>query len=55
MEGFDAARYDEQLGLAEQGLVSSVIVAFGTRSPTDPAQFKKKYRRAQEQFLVQFP
>jgi len=55
MEGFDAARYDEQLGLAEQGLVSSVIVAFGTRSPTDPAQFKKKYRRAQEQFLVHLP
>lgn len=55
MEGFDTARYDEQLGLAEQGLVSSVIVAFGTRSPSDPAQFKKKYRRAQEEFLVRMP
>jgi nitroreductase len=60
MEGFEAASYDELLGLAGlslagQALTSSVILAFGTRSPADPGQHKKKYRRSRDQFLVHFP
>jgi nitroreductase len=54
MEGFEIASYDEQLGLAEHSLTSSVILAYGTRSPADPGQFKTKYRRPLEQFLVRF-
>jgi nitroreductase/dihydropteridine reductase len=35
MEGFAQNTLDTELGLRKQGLVSSVIVALGHRSPTD--------------------
>lgn len=35
MEGFDAARLDAELGLAEQGLTSLVLVALGYRGADD--------------------
>jgi nitroreductase/dihydropteridine reductase len=52
MEGFDMERYDEILQLAQHGLTASVILAFGRRSPADPGQFKSKYRRPLDQFLL---
>jgi nitroreductase/dihydropteridine reductase len=55
MEGFDNARFDEILGLTERALHSSVILAYGVRSASDPGQFRQKYRRAREQFLLHYP
>lgn len=45
MEGFDAAQYDEILGLKEKGLTTSVIAAVGYRSPDDVAQHGPKVRK----------
>lgn len=35
MEGFDAGKFDEILGLKEKGLKSAMIIALGVRSPED--------------------
>ncbi|MBN2807554.1 MAG: NAD(P)H-dependent oxidoreductase [Prolixibacteraceae bacterium] len=45
MEGFDAAKYDEILGLKEKGLTTSVIAAVGYRSADDAAQYAPKVRK----------
>lgn len=44
MEGFDPQKFDEILGLKEQGLTSRVLLGFGFRSPDDKYQYAKKVR-----------
>lgn len=51
MEGFDAARYNEILGLKEKGLNASVIGAIGYRSVDDVTQFATKVRKPKEQLF----
>lgn len=53
MEGFDAAQFDEILGLKEKGLKSVVICALGYRSPEDYLANLPKVRRDKE-LLFQF-
>lgn len=45
MEGFDAAKYDELLGLKEKGLKTTLICPIGYRSAEDAAQHTAKVRR----------
>ncbi|MBC9931273.1 NAD(P)H-dependent oxidoreductase [Chitinophaga qingshengii] len=45
MEGFDAARYDEILGLKDKGLATVVIAAIGFRAADDAMQHAKKVRK----------
>lgn len=44
MEGFDATKFDEILGLTQKGLASVVICALGYRSPDDKYPHMKKMR-----------
>lgn len=44
MEGFDAAKYDEALGLAEKGLSTVVVCALGYRSEEDKYAHAAKAR-----------
>lgn len=53
MEGFDAAQFDEILGLKEKGLKSAVIMALGYRSQEDQLANATKVRRDKEK-LFQF-
>jgi nitroreductase len=48
MEGFEKDRYDEILGLREQGFRSVVIAAVGYRSTEDDASKRKKARKPRE-------
>ncbi len=48
MEGFEPARFDEILGLKEQGLKSVVILALGHRSEEDQLSKAAKVRRDKE-------
>jgi nitroreductase len=48
MEGFEKDRYDEILGLKEQGLRSTVIAAVGYRSIDDDTSKRKKVRKPKE-------
>ena len=52
MEGFEADKYDEILGLKEKGLKASVIAAVGYRSQEDKTQFAKKVRKSKEDLFV---
>jgi nitroreductase/dihydropteridine reductase len=53
MEGFDAAKVDEILGLREKGLRSVVILALGYRdAEKDPYVNAKKVRRAHEELFI---
>lgn len=45
MEGFDAAKYTEILGLEEKGLAPVCIGAIGYRSTGDALQYKPKVRK----------
>lgn len=45
MEGFDPAKYDEILGLADKGYTSAVVCAFGYRSEEDETAGAAKVRR----------
>jgi nitroreductase len=45
MEGFDAQKYNEILGLQESGYSSVVIAAIGYRAADDEAQLKAKVRK----------
>ena len=45
MEGFDAAQFDEILGLTEQGLRSVVIMPIGFRAPDDATATYIKVRK----------
>lgn len=53
MEGFDAAKMDEILGLREKGLRSVVILALGYRDhEKDPLVNAKKVRRAHDELFI---
>ena len=51
MEGFDAAQYDEILGLKAKGLTTAVVATVGYRSEEDAAQHGKKVRKPAEQLF----
>jgi len=51
MEGFDAAQYDEILGLKEKGLTATVVATIGYRSAEDITQNFKKVRRPSEEMF----
>ena len=53
MEGFQAGKFNEVLGLNEQGLNACVIAAIGYRHNDDPASGRKKYRKPKEDLFVQ--
>jgi nitroreductase len=44
MEGFEAAKYDQILGLGKKGLSATVLCALGYRSPEDKMAAAKKVR-----------
>lgn len=52
MEGFDAGKYDEILGLTERDLHATVIMAVGFRSAEEAAFESKKVRPAQEDQII---
>ncbi|WP_342646092.1 NAD(P)H-dependent oxidoreductase [Mucilaginibacter sp. CSA2-8R] len=52
MEGFNAAKFDEILGLKEKGLTSSVIVTIGYRAADDPYSKMTKVRKKDEDFFI---
>ena len=52
MEGFDAEKYDEILGLKEKNLHSVVLLAVGYRSSEDGYQHLAKVRRSKEDFFI---
>jgi len=51
MEGFDAAQYNELLGLKGSGYSSVVIAAVGYRSAEDQSQFNAKVRKPVEELF----
>jgi len=51
MEGFEAAAFDEILGLTEQNLHAVVVAAVGYRSAEDETQHAPKVRRPQEELF----
>lgn len=53
MEGFQAGKFNEVLGLNEQGLNACVIAAIGYRHSDDPASVRKKFRKPKEELFVQ--
>ena len=48
MEGFDAAKYEEILGLSEKGLAAAVVCPIGYRSEKDDTQNAPKVRKSVE-------
>ncbi|GAA3971427.1 nitroreductase family protein [Mucilaginibacter dorajii] len=52
MEGFDAARFDEILGLKELGLTTSVIAAVGHRADDDVYSKMIKVRRPKSELFI---
>ncbi len=52
MEGFDRAKYDEILGLTEQGYASAVIATLGYRAATDKYAEAAKVRFPSEQVIA---
>lgn len=52
MEGFDAAQYDEILGLKEKGLTAAVIAPVGYRSAEDKTQHAAKVRLPLEDMFL---
>lgn len=52
MEGFQAVKFNEILGLNEQGLNACVIAALGYRHSDDRASARKKFRRTREELFV---
>jgi len=53
MEGFDAAKFDEILGLKEKGLTTSVIAAVGFRAEDDAYSKMLKVRRPQSELFIE--
>ncbi|NGP87116.1 NAD(P)H-dependent oxidoreductase [Fodinibius halophilus] len=51
MEGFEADKYDNILGLSQKGLTASVIAAIGYRSEEDQTQYHRKVRKPTEQLF----
>lgn len=52
MEGFDAAQFDEILGLKEKGLTTSVIAAVGFRAEDDVYSKMIKVRRPKSELFI---
>jgi nitroreductase len=52
MEGFDAAKFDEILGLKELGLTTSVIAAVGYRADDDVYSKMLKVRRPKSELFI---
>jgi nitroreductase/dihydropteridine reductase len=52
MEGFDAAQFDEILGLKEEGLTTSVIAAVGFRAQDDVYSKMIKVRRPKSELFI---
>lgn len=52
MEGFNAAQFDEILGLKEKGLTSSVIATIGYRSADDVTAAFAKVRKPSEELFI---
>ncbi|MBB6108742.1 NAD(P)H-dependent oxidoreductase [Mucilaginibacter lappiensis] len=52
MEGFDAEKFDEILGLKEKGLTASVIAAVGFRADDDHYSQMIKVRRPKEELFI---
>ncbi len=52
LEGFDATKYDEILGLTEQNLHATVLLALGYRTEEDAAQHYPKVRVAKEDMVI---
>jgi len=52
MEGFDAAKYDELLGLTALGYKASVLTTFGYRSADDDTARKAKVRAKHEDAFI---
>ncbi len=53
MEGFDAAKFDEILGLSAKGLESCVMATVGFRSEEDAHAQEKKVRLSKEDCILQ--
>lgn len=53
MGGFDAAGYDNVLGLNKRGLETSVICALGVRHPDDHSAQLEKVRYEQDEMVIQ--
>lgn len=51
MEGFEPDKYDQILGLNEQGLHAVLVAPVGFRASNDSAQFRKKVRRSTEELF----
>jgi len=52
MEGFNATKFDEILGLKEKGLTTAVIVAIGFRSEDDGYSKLVKVRKPEEEMFI---
>lgn len=52
MEGFDSAEYNKILGLSEQNLNASVVLAVGYRSEEDATQHYAKVRKSKEELFT---
>lgn len=52
MEGFEHAKFDEILGLADRNLTSVVIAPVGFRSSEDAYQFYQKVRKSKEDLFI---
>lgn len=54
IEGFEADKYDELLGLSSKGLNASAVLAIGKRSEEDQTMHKPKFRRPQEELFIEW-
>ena len=52
MEGFEAEKTNQILGLPEQGLNAAVIAPIGYRSKEDDTQHLQKVRKSTEKLFV---
>ncbi|MDB5145873.1 MAG: NAD(P)H-dependent oxidoreductase [Mucilaginibacter sp.] len=52
MEGFNAAKFDEILGLKEKGLTTAVIAAIGFRAEDDSFSKLVKVRKPEEEMFI---
>ena len=51
MEGFDAQKFDEILGLADKNLTTAVIAPIGYRSEEDQYQHLAKVRKSKSELI----
>lgn len=52
MEGFEAEKYNEILGLSEKGLNAALVATIGYRSDEDPIKDVPKFRRSMESLFT---